>query len=50
MLSRIRHLVPVVEKVMGAALIATGLLVFFGLMPAVGNWLLDAFPLLGRVG
>lgn len=50
MLSRIRHLVPVVEKVMGAALIATGLLVFFGLMPVVGNWLLDVFPLLGRIG
>jgi len=49
-LRRMKHMVPVVEKVMGAALIATGLLVFFGLMPIIGNWLLDTFPALGRVG
>lgn len=49
-LGRFKRWLPVVEKVMGGALIATGLLVFLGLMPAVGNWLLDMFPALGRIG
>jgi cytochrome c-type biogenesis protein len=49
-LARTKRFLPLVEKVMGVALIATGLLVFFGLMPAVGNWLLDTFPALGRIG
>jgi cytochrome c-type biogenesis protein len=49
-LGRLKNVVPVVEKVMGAALIATGLLVFLGLMPIIGNWLLDVFPVLGRIG
>jgi cytochrome c-type biogenesis protein len=47
---RTKRFLPLAEKVMGAALIATGLLVFFGLMPAVGNWLVDTFPALGRIG
>lgn len=50
LLGGIKRYLPVFEKVMGAALIATGLLVFFGLMPVVGNWLLDTFPALGRIG
>ncbi len=50
MLGGIKRYVPVFEKVMGLALIATGLLVFFGLMPVVGNWLLEMFPILGRIG
>ncbi|GIK80440.1 MAG: cytochrome c biogenesis protein CcdA [Pseudorhodoplanes sp.] len=49
-LSRFRHLIPAIEKVTGLALIATGIVIFFGLMPAVGNWLLDTFPILGRIG
>jgi cytochrome c-type biogenesis protein len=49
-LGRMKRFLPLFEKVMGAALIATGLLVFFGLMPAVGNWLVDTFPALGRIG
>jgi cytochrome c-type biogenesis protein len=49
-LGRMKSLLPVIEKVMGLALIATGLLVFFGLMPVIGNWLLDTFPILGRIG
>lgn len=49
-LGRMKRFLPIIEKVMGVALIATGLLVFLGLMPAVGNWLLDTFPALGRVG
>lgn len=50
LLGRMKYILPVVEKVMGGALILTGLLVFFGLMPVVGNWLLDTFPALGRIG
>lgn len=50
LLARFKRWLPVVEKVMGGALIATGVLVFLGLMPAVGNWLLDMFPALGRIG
>jgi cytochrome c-type biogenesis protein len=50
LIGRVKYLLPIVEKVMGGALILTGLLVFFGLMPALGNWLLDTFPALGRIG
>jgi cytochrome c-type biogenesis protein len=46
----LKRFLPIFEKVMGGALIATGLLVLLGLMPAVGNWLLDMFPALGRIG
>lgn len=49
-LGRMKRLLPVVEKIMGLALVVTGLLVFSGLMPAVGNWLLHMFPVLGRIG
>jgi cytochrome c-type biogenesis protein len=49
-LARIRRYLGAVEKAMGAALVATGVLVFLGAMPAVGNWLLDAVPALGRIG
>ena len=49
-LSRFRQWIPVIERVTGLALIVTGVLIFFGLMPAIGNWLLDTFPLLGRIG
>lgn len=49
-LGRMKRFLPLAEKVMGAALIITGVFVFFGLMPMVGNWLLDTFPSLGRIG
>ncbi|WP_372424859.1 cytochrome c biogenesis CcdA family protein [Salinarimonas chemoclinalis] len=44
-----RHL-GAVEKTMGAALVATGILVFLGLMPVLAGWLLDAVPALGLIG
>lgn len=44
-----RHL-GLVEKVTGAGLVATGVLVFLGLMPAIGGWLLETMPALGRIG
>lgn len=45
-----RHHIGAVEKAMGLALMLTGLLIFFGAMPVIGNWLLDYVPLLGRIG
>jgi cytochrome c-type biogenesis protein len=45
-----RHHIGAVEKTMGLALMLTGLLIFFGAMPVIGNWLLDYVPLLGRIG
>lgn len=44
-----RHL-GMIEKVMGGALIATGLLIFTGAMPVIGGWLLESVPILGRIG
>jgi cytochrome c-type biogenesis protein len=44
-----RHLGRI-EWGMGLALVLTGLAIFFGWMPIVGNWLLEAFPILGRIG
>jgi cytochrome c-type biogenesis protein len=49
-LSRFRCHVAVVEKVMGAALVATGVLILTGGMSVVGDWLLNMFPILGRIG
>ncbi len=47
---RFRRHVPVVERVMGAALVATGVLFMTGTMPALAGWLLEAVPALGRIG
>lgn len=44
-----RHL-GVIEKTLGVALVATGIVVFLGAMPAVAGWLLEAAPFLGRIG
>lgn len=49
-LARMGRYLGVVEKVMGLALVATGLIIFAGLMPTIGNWLLDVAPGLGRIG
>jgi cytochrome c-type biogenesis protein len=49
-LSRMGRYLGIVEKIMGLALIATGLAIFAGAMPAIGNWLLDVAPSLGRIG
>jgi cytochrome c-type biogenesis protein len=48
--ARFRAHLPGVEKAMGAVLVATGLLVFVGAMPAIGGWLLEYVPILGRIG
>ena len=48
--ARFRAHLSAVEKAMGAVLVATGLLVFAGAMPAIGGWLLEYVPILGRIG
>ena len=48
--ARFRAHLATVEKAMGAVLVMTGLLVFVGAMPAIGGWLLEYVPVLGRIG
>ena len=49
-LARFRRHLSTIENGMGLALVITGLTIFFGWMPIVGYWLLDAVPFLGRIG
>lgn len=44
-----RHL-GTVEKIMGALLLITGLLIMTGRMSVIGNWLLETFPIFSRLG
>ena len=48
--ARFRSRLDMIEKAMGALLIATGVLVFTGQMAAIANWLVEMFPALGRIG
>ncbi len=47
---RFKAWLGVVEKAMGALLVATGVLIATGRMALVANWLLETFPALGRIG
>lgn len=49
-ISRFRSHIVIVERVIGAVMVVTGVLFMAGLMPRVGNWLLETFPSLGQVG
>ncbi|WP_454621174.1 cytochrome c biogenesis CcdA family protein [Bradyrhizobium cenepequi] len=49
-LGRARRHLGVVEKAMGAFLVATGLMFLTGLMPALSQWLLERFPGLTSMG
>jgi cytochrome c-type biogenesis protein len=49
-LARFRHYLGVIEKLVGVLLVVTGVLVFTGSMADIAGWLLDAFPMLGRIG
>jgi cytochrome c-type biogenesis protein len=49
-LGRARRHLGLVEKTMGAFLVATGLMFLTGLMPAASEWLLEQFPVLTRIG
>ena len=44
-----RHMV-LVEKVMGVALVITGILFMTGSMPLIGNWMIQTFPIFSRIG
>jgi cytochrome c-type biogenesis protein len=48
--ARFRRHVTLVEKIMGAALLLTGVLIFAGAMPVIGAWLQEYLPALGKIG
>ncbi len=48
--ARVRARLDLIEKAMGLFLIAVGILIFTGQMPAIAFWLIEAFPALGRIG
>ncbi len=49
-LARLGRYLGTVEKAMGVALVLTGLLILSGSMPAIGGWLQETLPILGRIG
>jgi cytochrome c-type biogenesis protein len=49
-LGRFHRHFSLMERLLGFALVVTGLLIFFGTMPAIGGWLLEQIPVLGRIG
>jgi cytochrome c-type biogenesis protein len=48
--ARFRSRLDWIEKVMGAFLLAAGVLIFTGQMPAIAFWLIETFPVLGKIG
>ena len=49
-LARFRAYLPMVEKTMGALLVLTGIAFLTGFVNEASYWLLEAFPVLGRIG
>jgi cytochrome c-type biogenesis protein len=49
-LARFRAYLPLVEKVMGALLVLTGIAFLTGFVTEMSFWLLEMFPVLGRIG
>src|SRR5437667_2515191 len=49
-LARFRGYLPLVEKTMGALLVLTGIAFLTGFVSEASYWLLEAFPVLGRIG
>jgi len=49
-MARMRSHMRTVKVVIGTMLVLTGLLIFFGSMSRIGNWLLETFPGLGIMG
>jgi cytochrome c-type biogenesis protein len=49
-LARFRHHLRKVELTLGALLVLTGALILFGRLNEVGQWLLETFPVFGRIG
>ena len=50
MCERFRGYLPVVEKTMGGLLVLTGIAFLTGFVSEASYWLLEAFPVLGRIG
>jgi cytochrome c-type biogenesis protein len=49
-LARFRGYLPVVEKTMGGLLVLTGIAFLTGFVSEASYWLLEVFPVLGRIG
>src|SRR6185312_3663030 len=49
-LARFRAYLPMVEKTMGALLVLTGIAFLTGAVTDASYWLLETFPLLGKIG
>ena len=49
-LARFRAYLPMVEKTMGALLVLTGIAFLTGFVSEASYWLLETFPVLGRIG
>jgi len=49
-LARFRAYLPMVERTMGALLVLTGIAFLTGFVSEASYWLLEAFPVLGRIG
>jgi cytochrome c-type biogenesis protein len=49
-LARFRAYLPLVEKTMGGLLVLTGIAFLTGFVSEASYWLLEAFPLLGKIG
>ncbi|MCS6779179.1 MAG: cytochrome c biogenesis protein CcdA [Geminicoccaceae bacterium] len=49
-LRRMRRWIPTVERATGALLVGTGLLFVTGRLNELSFWLLETFPILGRIG
>ena len=50
LMKRFRRHMRTIELGIGALLVVTGTLIFFGGMEEIGFWLLETFPSLGRIG
>ncbi|HEU5017872.1 MAG TPA: cytochrome c biogenesis protein CcdA [Pseudolabrys sp.] len=48
--ARFKKRLDLVEKAMGAFLVAAGVLIFTGQMPSIAFWLMETFPALARIG
>ena len=49
-MARFRRHTGKIEKILGAAMLVTGLLIMTGKLSLVGNWLLETFPVFGKIG
>jgi cytochrome c-type biogenesis protein len=50
LMARLRGHMGTIEKVIGGALVLTGVLFLTGGMPRIAGWLLETFPVFGSIG